>query len=496
MASAKKIGGIAVAIVADTAKFVKGIAGAQTMLGRFASSATRATKTIALFAAGLSGAAAAGLTYFTKQAAHAIDDLAKTADKLGITTEALAGLQLAAGEAGIENATLSKALQTLAKNTSNTAHGIGSAADAYKRLGLDAAELNNLSPDQQLLAIADALPKVRNQQDQLNIVTKLFGSRAASMLNVLRGGRGVLEEAAQAAKDLGLAVDRESAAGVERAIDAYERFKVALQGIFRQIAVTVAPVIELINKKLVAFLAQGGRGASWGQGIGKIVIEVFKKIGDGFQSVIEGFLQLIADVKFAIIDFRTSKSSTALGLGYKSKADRERAEVSAANSDFLAYSMSQKPRFSSLVDSLVSEANKRRAANPGRGLSGFAGDIGEGIAKRLGMAARTAKDFGMSALGGIGSARNIGQQFLAQLPFLAGQKAAMDFANRPSGVNQNALSLADANSREGFSQRVAAMRATENIGKKSLKVQEQTRDGITQIAKKIANGQLLVASNF
>ena len=45
---------------------------------------------------------------------------------------------------------------------------------------------------------------------------------------------------------------------------------------------TVAPVIELINKKLVAFLAQGGRGASLGQGIGKIVVEVFKRIGDGF----------------------------------------------------------------------------------------------------------------------------------------------------------------------------------------------------------------------
>lgn len=496
MASAKKIGGIAVAIVADTAKFVKGIAGAQTMLGRFAASATRATKTIALFAAGLSGAAAAGLTYFTKQAAHAIDDLAKTADKLGITTEALAGLQLAAGEAGIENATLSKALQTLAKNTSNTAHGIGSAADAYKRLGLDAAELNNLSPDQQLLAIADALPKVRNQQDQLNIVTKLFGSRAASMLNVLRGGRGVLEEAAQAAKDLGLAVDRESAAGVERAIDAYERFKVALQGIFRQIAVTVAPVIELINKKLVAFLAQGGRGASWGQGIGKIAVEVFKRIGDGFQQVIAGFLELIGDIKMGWANFRDSNVGIASGLGFASEKDSVAARVSAGRWQNAGYKFGQQPSFSSQIDAMLKEAEQRREGNPGRGLAGFAGDIGEGIAKRIGMAARTAKDFSMSALGGIGSARGMGQQFLAQLPFLAGQKAAMDFANRPSGVNQNSLSLADANSREGFSQRVAAMRATENIGKKQLKVQEQTRDGITQIAKKIANGQLLVAANF
>ena len=181
--------------------------------------------------------------------------------------------------------------------------------------------------------------------------------------------------------------------------------------------------------------------------------------------MIAGFLELIGDIKMGWANFRDSNVGIASGLGFASEKDSVAARVSAGRWQNAGYKFGQQPSFSSQIDAMLKEAEQRREGNPGRGLAGFAGDIGEGIAKRIGMAARTAKDFSMSALGGIGSARGMGQQFLAQLPFLAGQKAAMDFANRPSGVNQNSLSLADANSREGFSQRVAAMRATENIGK-------------------------------
>lgn len=461
--AAKKIGGISVAIVAETAKFMKNMAGAQGALRRFASGAANALKTFVKFSAAIGAAGAAGLVYFTKSAADSVDALAKTADKLGITTEALAGLQLATGEAGIEQEVLNKALTTLVKNTSMAASGVGSAAKAYQELGLDARTLNDMSPDQQLMAIADAMSNVRSKQDQLRIATQLFGAKAALMINVLRAGKGPLEEAAQAAKDLGLAVDRESAAGVERAIDAWERFKLAIQGIFRQIAVTVAPVIELISKKLVSFMSEGGRGAKFGQGIGKFVVEVFKKIGDGFQAVISGFLELIADFKLGLMNFRLSNLGKDFGLGYDSFKDAEAANLGVYNARQRANDFARLPLFSEQIDSLIKESKSRRNSPEGDGFTSFAQGIGDAIADKLKPIARTASNFGVAGNNALVGARDAALKFLGLgIPQLLGQKAAMDIANGNKPGQTPALAFAESGTADSYRQQAAIRRQNES----------------------------------
>ena len=94
----------------------------------------------------------------------AVDALAKTADRLGITTEALVGLQFAAGQTGVESNVLGTSLQRLNRRLSEVATtGGGVAKKGLDALGLTAKQLLALPLEQQFgftpNAIAEKLRK-------------------------------------------------------------------------------------------------------------------------------------------------------------------------------------------------------------------------------------------------------------------------------------------------------------------------------------------------
>jgi len=132
---------------------------------------------IAFATAGVAAAAA-----LTKASMTSIDALAKTSDRLGIATEQLAGLQHAAALAGVENRTLEKSLQNLAVGVSDAADGTGVAKDALLELGLNAAILEKMPLDKQMLAVADAMKNVETQTERVRIATDLFGARGVAVL--------------------------------------------------------------------------------------------------------------------------------------------------------------------------------------------------------------------------------------------------------------------------------------------------------------------------
>ena len=122
---------------------------------------------------GAMGIAAA--TVLTKSSQQSIDALAKTADQLGVTTEALGSLQHSASLAGVENKTLTKSLQNLAIGVSDAANNTGIAKDAFLELGISAQALEKLPIDQQMMVVADAMKGVKLQTDKVRIAADLFG---------------------------------------------------------------------------------------------------------------------------------------------------------------------------------------------------------------------------------------------------------------------------------------------------------------------------------
>ena len=191
---------------------------------------------------GVAGVAGFGL--LIKSSLSATDSLAKTASKIGTTTEALSALRYAADITGVATTTMDMALQRFTRRAAEAAKGTGEAKGAIRELGINAKVLNNMPLDQRMLVLADAFGKVENESDRLRLAFKLFDSEGAALVNTLGLGRDGLKDLLGEAKTLGLVMSSDAAEGVEDANDAITRLKGLFKGIRDQIVAKLAPAIE------------------------------------------------------------------------------------------------------------------------------------------------------------------------------------------------------------------------------------------------------------
>src|SRR5690606_23318108 len=88
------------------------------------------------------------------------DMLDKMSQRTGVSVEALSELGFAADLSGTDLETLEAGLRNMQRTLVGAAQG-SSAGEALGRLGLSAAQLAGLSPDEQFKILADHLSQVR-----------------------------------------------------------------------------------------------------------------------------------------------------------------------------------------------------------------------------------------------------------------------------------------------------------------------------------------------
>ena len=225
--------------------------------------------------------AAAATAALVKQQFSHIDTLAKTSDKLGLTTERLAGLRLAAELTGVEQRKLYLGLQRLVRRLDEVATGTGEAKDAVRELGLDAKELSKQSIDKIFLAIAGAMTKVDQQGRRVRLTMKFVDSEGVALVNTLGLGEQGLLEIFQLADDLGIAISRFDAAKIEAANDAVTLAKAAVSGLTQQIAIELAPVVKDVADGFTEWVVEANAGV----GVGAKLAAQIDLIGDAALAV-------------------------------------------------------------------------------------------------------------------------------------------------------------------------------------------------------------------
>lgn len=235
-------------------------------------------KRLTAFAAIAGGAATAALVGMVKSGLQAADALGKTSDKLGVATEQLAGLRVAAERSGVAAGQFDTALQRLVRRTAEAAQGTGEAKNAIAALGLNASELVKLSPDQILGRIADAMQGVESQSQRVALAFKLFDTEGVALVNTLKNGSAGLEQFQERASVAGVTLDRATVASIERANDAMADLQLLQQGFSQQLAARFAPVLEHIANRLFAVAEEAG-------GMGKVAEQVFNFLVEGAAKV-------------------------------------------------------------------------------------------------------------------------------------------------------------------------------------------------------------------
>ncbi len=486
-AAGTSIGSINFGVTMDTKKLAKQSKQARGMIGRFTAGTKKALAGVGKLTVGLVSLATVGFGALAKAQLTAVDKLAKTADKLGITTESLAGLQLAAELTGVEITTLDKSLVNLTKATSEAAQGVGLGVRAFAMLGIEASKLNQLSPDQQFLEVADAIAKMTNEQDQLTVATQLFGTRGAALINTLKLGKDGLKATAAEAEALGLAISRTDAAQIEAANDAVTRMKAAFDGAVRTLTVEMAPAITHVAdgikswmqgmKESKDFISGGDISGGW---LGTL-LDIVHTIKTGFlglrmvvtkviSSVVANFDMLAKTMGGLIrqLEGIPGIGDTAGGIadqlesGFLDQFSQELGKASADTSkdfwDAFEAEMPSEKMARKAADALA-EAPKDAGPTAFDKLSGFAGGALD-MAKGLGKGAIASGKQAVSGVANDPILQALGSLVKANIMTPPGQ--AQQQQKQAAFAGAGPIGFSEAGSAEAFRQRVKIQRGDEN----------------------------------
>lgn len=252
------IGKLTVALYANSAQFVSELNKSQRKAKSWASSVGGAAS-LAAKTTGVAAVAAAGsLMLVYKRQAEIIDQTAKFADRIGMSTEALTQLRYASELTGVGSKNLDMAMQRMTRRIEEAAQGSGTAAPALKQLGLDAEQLGKMTPDQQLKVLADSFKDVESQSERVALAFKLFDSGGVGMVNMLANGSEGLNQMAAEADNLGITLSRVDAAKVEMANDAMFKVSQTTTALHQEITTQLAPVIAGLADEFLGFAQSYG----------------------------------------------------------------------------------------------------------------------------------------------------------------------------------------------------------------------------------------------
>lgn len=290
------IANLVVEISAKGTKLARGLKKSLKAVGKFTSSVTKTfAKLGGIMAAAFTGAGVAIVAIINKQA-NAIDKLSKTSTKLGIAIGELQKLEFQAGASGVSTETLSTALQRMVRRISEASNGTGVASKALEELGLNAENLNKLSPDVQFNKIAEAMRKIGNSGDQVRLAMSIFDTEGVGLVNTFNSD---LEKTGTLFDSLGIKITSSQSEAVARFQDSKQALGAIFDGFLKQVTAELAPAFASVVEHITESITRMGglRAVAKEAAVGildftLLLVDGFILAGKGIDNLLEGFVKL------------------------------------------------------------------------------------------------------------------------------------------------------------------------------------------------------------
>ena len=181
-------------------------------------------------------------------------------------------------------------------------------ANPFAKLGLNAGELAGMSTEEQLLTLADAFEKVGMSAQSTALAAEIFGKSAGSdFAERLSGGRKALEQEIARYKELTGGMTNADGVMAQMASRTLKELKIAWDGMYRSLAVELAPAIKVavewitelgISARGIAGLGSAGETMEGFIAIlmnaAQVVSAVFQTIQLGIMALVEAVVDVVA----------------------------------------------------------------------------------------------------------------------------------------------------------------------------------------------------------
>ena len=236
-----------VELFADDSRLVRGLRRAEKKVKAFGDSVRKlGLKTTAVGSAMLAPLAASAKLFSTYG-----DGVAKMARRTGLSVEALSELQYAAGQSGVEVSELENGFRRMQRTIYDAGRGLSTAKDAFADLGVGAAQMESLTPEQQFKLLAERISKIEDPTRRAALAMTIFGRSGTQLLPLMADGARGIELLQAEARSLGLTMATKDAEAAEVFGDTLDSlWKVVRMGAFN-IGATLAPTLQDLTVKLM-----------------------------------------------------------------------------------------------------------------------------------------------------------------------------------------------------------------------------------------------------
>lgn len=297
----------------DTAAFNSGLDKAKGLAGSFASGLASVgalgVKAFIGITAAVTGAAA-GLAAIVKVTANTGDELAKTAQKVGMSTKALSELKWQASLSNVSFEGLSTGARMLARTMNDAAIGGKASKDAYAALGVEFQNTDGMlrSTNEVMADIADRFAVMPDGAEKTATAMLLLGRSGADMIPMLNGGSAAMKAAADEADRLGITWSTAEGKRAEHFNDTLNRLWTSFKGLGTTIGKAVMPVFQtILDHILPALQGHFERLRSYIKEIEEsgLLSRWAEKIGTMLEGAVNGIASFISESWDAIISLFT-----------------------------------------------------------------------------------------------------------------------------------------------------------------------------------------------
>jgi hypothetical protein len=251
-AGAVRQGQVYVEIGADPKKLFAALGTVNKQIGRLGSS----MMTIGNRLMGVGTAITAPILGAATAFSEVGDAVAKMAARTGLSTEAVSAFGFAAGQSGTDIGTLEKGVRTMQRTLDNAAQGGKAAGKAFERLGVDVAALQQMSPEEQFLALSDALAAVQDPGERAALAMQIFGRAGTALLPMFSAGADGIRALMAQAEQLGIVMDADTAKSAERLNDSIGELMTAFKAITVTVGAAVAPALSGLASSVAVIAGQ------------------------------------------------------------------------------------------------------------------------------------------------------------------------------------------------------------------------------------------------
>lgn len=245
----KSLGTLTIDLIAKVGGFVSGLSQAERSSQKWRRQVQDDAKAAAVAFTGFATAASAaaigvGVAGYNllKNTSKQITESDRWAKSLNMSTQSLLSWQYAAEKAGVSGDQMADIFKDIGDKIGDAVlNKSGEAVDALDALGLSAKKLAGESPDKQLLAISNALGKIKTNAEKTTILESL-GNDLSKLLPLLDQGGDKLQKYLKAAKDFGVAPDDADIESLVKVNSIFEDMETQINGVKIELATGLAKV--------------------------------------------------------------------------------------------------------------------------------------------------------------------------------------------------------------------------------------------------------------